>query len=98
LQAGVATREVDAAVRGHFARKGLDRNFPSHTGHGLGLGHPEPPYIVPKSDETLSVGDVVTIEPGQYIAGVGGMRFERNYLVRPDGFETLSHHALTIQA
>jgi Xaa-Pro aminopeptidase len=96
LKPGTLARDVDAAVRGHFASLELDHAFTSHSGHGLGLGHPEPPYFVPESTDTLQAGDVVALEPGLYIEGVGGMRFERNYLVIPDGFETLSNHELRI--
>ncbi len=96
LRPGTPAREVDAAVRGHFASLGLDHAFTSHSGHGLGLGHPEPPYFVPDSTDTLVAGDVVALEPGLYIEGEGGMRFERNYLITPDGFETLSNHELRI--
>jgi len=97
LRAGGLARDVDTAVRGVFAAGGLEAYFPHHSGHGIGLGHPEPPYFVPHSDETLRAGDVVTIEPGLYVEGVGGMRFERNYLITDDGFETLSLHAIRIQ-
>ncbi len=69
-------------MRGHFAALGLGAAFPTRSGHGLGLGHPEPPYLVPDSDETLIVGDVVALEPGLYVPGVGGMRFEQNYQSR----------------
>jgi Xaa-Pro aminopeptidase len=62
----------------------------------LGLGHPEPPYFVPESGDTLLHGDVVALEPGLYIEGVGGMRFERNYRITVDGFETLSNHEIRI--
>ncbi|WP_406696629.1 Xaa-Pro peptidase family protein [Singulisphaera sp. Ch08] len=96
LRAGFPARAVDAAVRGRLASLGLAEFFTSHSGHGLGLGHPEPPYFVPESTDTLVVGDVVALEPGLYIEGVGGMRFERNYLITEDGFETLSVHDLTI--
>jgi Xaa-Pro aminopeptidase len=96
LQAGVAARNVDAAVRGHFDSLKLAHAFTSHSGHGLGLGHPEPPYFVPESDDTLVVGDVVALEPGLYIKGDGGMRYERDYLITPNGFLTLSHHQIRI--
>jgi len=96
LKAGALARDVDAAVRGHFESLGLGHAFPSHSGHGLGLGHPEPPYFVPESDEILQTDDVVALEPGLYIAGVGGMRYERNYRITADGFETLSNHELRI--
>ena len=97
LKPGIPGRSVDAAVRAHFASLGLDAYFTSHSGHGLGLGHPEPPYFVPESTDTLIEGDVVAIEPGLYIEGIGGMRYERNYLITADGFETLSNHELRIE-
>ncbi|MFO0947085.1 MAG: Xaa-Pro peptidase family protein [Planctomycetota bacterium] len=74
LRAGVPCVHVDRAVRNSLAAKHLAENFPGHAGHGLGLGHPDPPYIVPESTDTLLAGDVVTLEPGQYIKGVAGMR------------------------
>ena len=97
LKAGVAAAAVDRAVRGSIDSNGLLDAYPSHTGHGLGLSHPEPPYFVPESDETVVAGDVVAIEPGLFVKGVGGMRFERNYLVTSEGFENLTHHKLTLE-
>lgn len=96
LRAGVQAKEVYRAVRGVLEIKQLERNFPGHAGHGIGLGHPEPPYLVPERSETLMAGDVLTLEPGQYIKGVAGMRYERNYLITETGFELLSHHAIAI--
>ena len=96
LKPGVPARAVDRAVRTVLDAHGLGHASPSHTGHGLGLSHPEPPYLVGESDETVEVGDVVAIEPGVYVPGVGGMRFERNYLVTPGGFECLTRHELTL--
>jgi Xaa-Pro aminopeptidase len=96
LKAGALCRDVDAAVKASFALQGLEEHFGSHTGHGLGLGHPEPPYLVCESSEILQAGDVVALEPGLYIEGVGGMRFERNYLITANGFETLSQHEIRI--
>jgi Xaa-Pro aminopeptidase len=65
-----------------------------HGGHGIGLAHPEPPILVPRSTDRLQAGDVITLEPGAYVEGVGGMRFEHNYLVTPDGCERLTNHVL----
>jgi len=96
VKAGRPAREIDQAVRNSFDAKHLRDTFTTHSGHGLGLGHPDPPYLVPDSTDTLVAGDVIAIEPGQYIPGVAGMRFERNYLVTDTGFETLSKHALQI--
>ncbi len=96
VRAGVAARDLDAVVRDSFQRQHLAENFRTHSGHGLGLGHPDPPYLVPQSTDTLVAGDIIAIEPGQYVPGVGGMRYEHNYLVTDDGYERLSHHALQI--
>jgi Xaa-Pro aminopeptidase len=98
LKAGVEAREVDRAVRSVFETKHLNEHFPHHTGHGIGLGHPEPPFLVPESSDTLLAGDVVTLEPGLYIKGIGGMRYERNYLITDSGYELLSKHRLTLEA
>jgi len=95
LRAGVPARAVDRAVREHFVSLGLGHAFSSHSGHGIGLGHPEPPYFIPESDEILEAGDVVALEPGLYLEGVG-MRFERNYAITVDGFETLSNQEIRI--
>jgi Xaa-Pro aminopeptidase len=96
LKPGASAKAVDSAVRGYLDSLNLAHAFTSHSGHGLGLGHPEPPYFVPNSDDTLVTGDVVALEPGLYIQGEGGMRFERNYAITSDGFRTLSHHEIRI--
>jgi Xaa-Pro aminopeptidase len=70
--------------------------FPHHAGHGLGLEHPEAPYLVRHATETLLSGDVVTLEPGLYVPGIGGLRIENNYLVKDGGFERLSNHAISL--
>jgi len=61
-----------------------------HAGHGLGLEHPESPILVPESTDVLRAGDVVTLEPGCYREGVGGVRLENNYLITESGFEQLN--------
>lgn len=97
LRAGANCAQVDHAVRDVFAARHLLDNFGSHVGHGLGLGHPDPPYLVPQSTDSLVAGDVVTLEPGQYIAGVAGMRIERNYLVTESGFDLMTHHEIRLE-
>jgi Xaa-Pro aminopeptidase len=97
LKAGANCRELDTKARDVFNMRHLGENMTHHVGHGIGLGHPDPPYFVPQSTDTLVAGDVVTIEPGQYIKGVGGMRFERNYLVTETGYENLTNHFIGLE-
>jgi Xaa-Pro aminopeptidase len=97
VKAGRPAREIDAAVRASFDKQHLRETFSTHSGHGLGLGHPDPPYLVPNSADTLVAGDVIAIEPGQYVQGVAGMRYERNYLVTDQGYEVLSRHELRLE-
>jgi Xaa-Pro dipeptidase len=96
LRAGRPCRQVYDAVFGVFDRAGVGQYFPHHAGHGLGLTHPEAPYIVRHADEVLLAGDVVTLEPGLYVPGVGGIRIEHNYLVTDRGHERLSNHEIRL--
>ena len=75
----------------------MAEHFPGHAGHGLGLTHPEAPYFVRRADETLFAGDVVALEPGLYVPGIGGIRIEHNYLVTERGYERLSNHTITLK-
>lgn len=92
LRAGAACKGVFDAMMGVFEKAGVAQYFPHHGGHGLGLTHPENPFIVRNATETLLAGDVVTLEPGLYVPNVGGLRIEHNYLITETGFERLSNH------
>ena len=85
------------AVRGVFEKAKMADRFPHHAGHGLGLMHPEAPYIVRHSTETLLANDVITLEPGLYVPGVEGVRIEHNYLIGEIGFERLSNHDIALK-
>jgi Xaa-Pro aminopeptidase len=97
LRAGAACLAVYQAVRGVFEKAGVAEHFPHHAGHGLGLTHPEAPFFVANANETLLAGDVVTLEPGLYIDGVGGIRIEHNYLINEKGYERLSNHTISLK-
>lgn len=87
---------VYQAVRGVFEKASMADSFNHHAGHGIGLAHPEDPFLVRGANQTLLTGDVVTLEPGLYIDGIGGIRIERNYLITPSGYECLSNHTIAL--
>ncbi|MEX0718861.1 MAG: Xaa-Pro peptidase family protein [Planctomycetaceae bacterium] len=95
LRAGVAAKEVAAAVSDPLAAAGYGE-LKHHAGHGLGLSHPEPPILGVESGDTLEAGDVVTLEPGLYVVGIGGMRIENNYLIEANGARKLSDHLISL--
>lgn len=97
LKAGISAADLYRAVQKPFVDAGREELFPHHAGHGIGLAHPEAPIIVPHSEETITEGDIITIEPGAYLKGVGGMRIEHNYLVTAEGYERLSNHVISLQ-
>ena len=94
LRAGTLCKAVFDAITASYDRAGVAQFFPHHGGHGLGLTHPENPFIVRHATESLLAGDVITLEPGLYIPNVGGLRIEHNYLITEKGFERLSNHHL----
>ena len=90
LRPGVPARDIDAAARSALADAGLEEYFTHGLGHGLGLQVHEAPDLRASSDEVLRAGMVVTIEPGVYFPGWGGVRVEDDLLVTPGGAERLS--------
>ncbi|MDE3169195.1 MAG: aminopeptidase P family protein [Acidobacteriota bacterium] len=87
---GVKAQDVDAAARGVLRRARLDRYFTHSTGHGVGLEIHESPRLG-KGDETvLAEGMVITVEPGVYIEGLGGIRIEDDIAVNSRGAEQLT--------
>jgi len=88
---GVACDKVDRAARAVIEEAGFGRQFGHGLGHGVGLDIHEDPRLASGSRTVLKPGMVVTVEPGIYFPGFGGVRIEDDVLVTRDGHEVLTH-------
>jgi Xaa-Pro dipeptidase len=85
VEPGVRCEEVDRAARKVIAGAGYGEQFVHRTGHGLGLEMHEAPYIRDGNDQPLEIGHVFSIEPGIYVSGNFGVRYENIVYVSEDG-------------
>ena len=90
VRPGISCRELDAVARNYIDEQGFGQYFGHGLGHGVGLEIHEKPTLSPRSDAVLTEGMVVTIEPGIYIPGWGGVRIEDMVAVSADGCTVLS--------
>jgi len=90
VKAGITCAEVDRAIRMCLQDHGLSQYFIHGTGHGVGLEIHEPPTVSSRSDEVLQENMVITIEPGVYIPGWGGIRIEDTVIVGESGCEIIT--------
>ena len=89
-KSGVKCKVVDAATRDYITDQGYGDCYTHGTGHGLGLEIHTIPRFSPKSEEVLEKNNVMTIEPGIYIAGWGGVRIEDDVIIKDNGCEILN--------
>ena len=87
---GASGPGADSAARDRIEAAGFGEAFGHGLGHGVGLLVHEDPRLAQESRSTLAVGNVVTVEPGIYLSGLGGIRIEDLVVVREDGPEVLT--------
>ena len=93
---GVAAKDVDEACRDVIKAAGYGDAFGHGTGHGVGLEVHEAPVVGPRSDDTLEEGHAVTVEPGIYLPGIGGVRIEDMVVVGPAGTRVVTGYTKEI--
>ncbi|MBN2072960.1 MAG: M24 family metallopeptidase, partial [Actinobacteria bacterium] len=86
---GVSCGYVDSIARNIIEEEGFGKYFGHGTGHGVGLEVHEKPYVAPGNKEILKENMIITIEPGIYIEGLGGVRIEDMVLVEKRSCRTL---------
>jgi Xaa-Pro aminopeptidase len=90
LKAGMTGKEADAVARSIIEEAGYGDRFGHGLGHGVGLEVHELPLVSPRNELPLHSSSVVSIEPGIYLPGVGGVRIEDLVVIRPEGIENLT--------
>jgi Xaa-Pro aminopeptidase len=90
IKPGMTGKDADAIARDYITEKGYGENFGHSLGHGIGLEVHEGPGLSFRSEIELKPGMVVTVEPGVYVQGIGGVRIEDDTIITENGNETLT--------
>ena len=92
VKPGTRCADIDQATRDYFASLGYADAIHHRTGHGIGLGNHEAPWLSVGGDHVLEENMVISIEPALYFDDIGGFRHSDTVLVTKDGYENLTHY------
>ncbi len=96
VKPGIKAKDIDLVAREVLSEYGYDKYYIHSTGHGVGIEVHERPAINPSSDEELRPYEVITVEPGVYINGIGGVRIEDTILVTESGSRPISKYPVDL--
>lgn len=97
IRPGIPCSDVDRAVRNYYRSNGLEHAWRHHTGHALGFGMHEAPFLDVGDHTIIQPGMVFSIEPGIYIPEVGGLRLSDTIAVHADGIELVTYYSRKLE-
>jgi Xaa-Pro dipeptidase len=98
VKPGAACAEIDKVASGYLSEKGYSECLLHRTGHGFGLSIHEGPWVAEGSNDILAENMLISLEPGIYLPGIGGVRHSDTVLVTRDGYEKLTHYPSDIES
>jgi Xaa-Pro aminopeptidase len=98
VRPGASCGEIDRVTRDFLRQEGYEKNLLHRTGHGFGLGNHEAPWVSEGSADVLRENMLISVEPGIYLPGVGGIRHSDTVLVTAEGYESLTRHPIDLEA
>lgn len=98
IKPGVRCHDIDVATQGYFKSVGCGDRIIHRTGHGIGLGNHEQPWISAGSKDVLEENMVISIEPAIYFPEIGGFRHSDTVLVTKDGYEVITDYPVNLES
>jgi Xaa-Pro dipeptidase len=98
VRPGSSCAEIDAAANGFLREEGYGEYLLHRTGHGFGLSTHEGPWVAEGSEEILTADMLISVEPGIYLPGVGGVRHSDTVLITEDGYESLTRYPTDLES
>ncbi len=98
VRPGARCGDIDRATREFLQQEGYGPNLLHRTGHGFGLGNHEAPWVAEGSTDVLRENMLISVEPGIYLPGVGGIRHSDTVRVTRDGYESLTRHPMDLES